>query len=327
MNRINKFVTLGYAFTLVAAIICLIFNFATIFVMHSSLDWIPVVIFVTYRAQDLILFYFIILISACALILLLTKQLKPVLKGLIFITPLAAGLLLLFMVVVPNLIIIMPVSKSQAFLDIINVGGGIFILIAIILLITSISAIFSDKNLIGYLILVILFVCGALTAEFIHESGHAIFVILSGGTVTEFVPIPWMVGGHWTAGYVGFTGVPENLVPLVMIGSEIFQWISLAILCPILFFHSKIKIRKYLIYWFLFAWVDFPLYSINNALGIPHWFFFGGLNGDVLQFCSLTGFPLWLMIIFAILQLVLGSIFLYKIRRKTDLIVNTNQII
>ncbi|HUY00971.1 MAG TPA: hypothetical protein VMV49_15520 [Candidatus Deferrimicrobium sp.] len=327
MNRINKFVTLGYAFSLLAAIICLIFNCATVFVMHSSLDWIPVIIFVTYRAQDLILFYFVICISSCALILLLIKKLKPVLKALFFVTPFAAGLLLLFMLLVPNVIIVVPVSTSQAFLDTINVGGWIFILIAVILVITSLSAIFSDKKLISYLILVILFVCGALTAEFIHESGHAIFVILSGGTVTEFVPIPWMVGGHWIAGYVSFTGVPENLVPLVMIGSEIFQWISLAILCPVLFFHPKIKIRKYLICWFLFAWVDFPLYTINNALAIPHWFFFGGLNGDVLQFCNLTGFPLWVMIIFAILQLVLGSIFLYKILRKKDAIVNTNQVI
>ena len=58
--------------------------------------------------------------------------------------------------------------------------------------------------------------------------------------------------------------------------------------------------------------LDFPLYVINNSIGLPHWFLIGGINGDLIMFSTLTGFPLWILIILACSQLLITGLIFYK---------------
>ena len=62
----------------------------------------------------------------------------------------------------------------------------------------------------------------------------------------------------------------------------------------------------------MITWLDFPLYTINNSMGIPHWFLIGGIEGDIIAFCANTSFPLFIMIIFACIQLACGIILAWK---------------
>jgi uncharacterized membrane protein YdcZ (DUF606 family) len=122
------------------------------------------------------------------------------------------------------------------------------------------------------------------------------------------------------AGYVAWRYVPSELIPLVMMGGEIFQWISIPIMLAIIKFKRWNKwITLFLVLTVIVAWLDFPLYSINNTFGIPHWFLIGGSSGDIIKFTNITGFPLLIMNLFALLQLSIGIIIIYfKIFRNRE---------
>jgi hypothetical protein len=178
------------------------------------------------------------------------------------------------------------------------------------------------KKLLKYMKLSVVIVGALLLSEFIHETGHAFFVLVSGGTITAFFPFPIVIGGSFTAGFVGYTNVPVILEPLVLMGGEIFQWV--AILTIITFFHFKPKYQNslFMLLLLLIALLDFPLYTINNSIGLPHWFVIGSSDGDITRFSRLTGFPLWILIIFSCVQLSITYLIFdrLKIRQTQQLI-------
>ena len=120
-----------------------------------------------------------------------------------------------------------------------------------------------------------------------------------------------LLGGEFTAGYVGFSNVPTNLIPLVILGGEIFQWISIGVILMFLYFKPKYRRNIFIITLLVIAFLDFPLYVINNLIGLPHWFFLGSTKGDLMIFSTLTGFPLWVLFILAIVQILLMAVIFY----------------
>jgi hypothetical protein len=178
------------------------------------------------------------------------------------------------------------------------------------------------KKLLKYMKLSVVIVGVLLLSEFIHETGHAFFVIVSGGNITAFFPFPIVIGGSFTAGFVGYTNVPFFLEPLVLMGGEIFQWVTILIILTLFYFHPKYQKSLFLLLLLLIALLDFPLYTINNSIGLPHWFVIGSNDGDVMRFSRLTGFPLWILIMFSCVQLsITYSIFIkLKIHQTEQLI-------
>ena len=61
----------------------------------------------------------------------------------------------------------------------------------------------------------------------------------------------------------------------------------------------------------IIAIFDFPLYTITNSVGLPHWFLIGSSHGDILMFSTLSGFPLFILMIIAVLQLIMGVVLIY----------------
>ncbi len=324
METKAKILSIGQFAVLITAIICLIFNLEIIYIMHSSLGELPIVIYVIYYARDLILFYVIILLSALTLFFVFIQKASKLLRILVLGTPIIMAFLLLLVFQAPQSIILFPKGSGTTELEALYGGGWISITLAIAsIIISSIFLIskksFSKPNMKKLLIFLGFLLIGGLVAEFFHESGHALFVLISGGTVTQFIPIPWFIGGEWVAGFVSYTGVPINLEPLVLLGSEIVQWSSIIFLALILHFRPTIKGNRFIWGWFIFAWLDFPLYAINNSMGISHWFLFGGSRGDIISFCYITGFPLWIMIMLACVQLFFGTLVIYKNMKKPKL--------
>ncbi|MFX0022225.1 MAG: hypothetical protein ACFE9S_07850 [Candidatus Hermodarchaeota archaeon] len=172
------------------------------------------------------------------------------------------------------------------------------------------------KKILKYLKTLSVIVGALLLSEFIHESGHAFFTIISGGKVTAFFPFPVIIGGVFTAGFVGYTNVPPTLEPLVLMGGEIFQWITIVFILTYLYFKSKYRQNLFLLVLLLIALLDFPLYTINNSIGLPHWFIIGSNNGDVIRFSILTGFPLWILIIFSCVQLSITYLIFFKFKNN-----------
>lgn len=314
MMEIQRKVTLiGHLILLISALICIILNFRMIHIAHSALNGLPVIIYVTYFTRDSIIFYIIIIFSTIVVFLVWLNK-RGFLLRILNLSQIFLYLIFLYLLYwTPHLTIVIPVSSAPAILEHIYEGGWIFIGLLILQISIAIFYIVMDKISKKYLIGLFFIFCGAFVAEFVHESGHAFFTYLSGGTVLEFIPFPIFRDGQWIAGLVVYAGVPAHLEPLVLLGSEILQWVLLAGISVILVLYPNLKYRSFFIGIFIFAWLDFPLYTINNALGIPHWFFFGGVEGDVVRFCALTGFPLEVMIVFALVQIALGVVFLYKI--------------
>ena len=166
------------------------------------------------------------------------------------------------------------------------------------------------------------FIIAVFLSTLIHESGHAILVLLSGGSVTYFGALPWQ-------GYVSWTGVPEQWIPIVQLGGFIAQHSYLLLFAGLLYLERTKKletdtntyialVRYVLIIVAILAWLDFPAYTLNNFAGLPHWFFMGSANGDVVAFCQQTNVREGIMSGLAILEIAVGLGIIYK--RNPDLI-------
>lgn len=314
-EKFQKGLLIIYVTILVLGLIFLSVNLDVVSVIHSRMGMLWVITYETYSSIETSLFYFLVVCTLVNIFLLLIKKVKVNTSLIIALISIFALIIILLFILNPHSIILFPIGAPPTRLDYINIGGyigislyGVFILINFIYLI--LEGKFSRYTLFLLIIIGVLFL-----SDFIHELGHATFVLLSGGEITEFYPFPVLLGGEFAAGYVGFQNVPSNLVPLVLLGGEIFQWIVLSSITLILWrFKPKGKLRIFLILLLLIAWLDFPLYTINNAMGIPHWFLIGGIEGDIITFCANTGFPLYIMIILASIQLILGIILIWKLK-------------
>lgn len=308
-EHLNKVTTFMYLGILGIALVSLALNVQTIKVIHDKAsEFLPVVKHATYTSTDVALFYVIIGLTSINFLLHIFYEDKVLSRILTYLTPVASGLMLFLIFMNPHYLLFHPTGLPPTHFDTLPIGGVIAtILLCFIIMNASINLLYEEKLLKYYSTGGMLGIA-AYVSLLIHECGHAVFVLLLGGTVTAFNPFPAPSG---SAGYVMFHGVSESAIPLVLLGGAIFQWITLALLLLVMSFYPHHEVTPFLKSTFIFSWLDFPLYVLNNAAQLPHWFVIGSTEGDLLRFSTLTGFSYQIMIVLAILQLIIGLPVIY----------------
>jgi len=249
-----------------------------------------------------------------SIIFSISERYVKIRKILLKFNPIFATLLILTIFLNPHLIIIEP-AGSPTRLDYLNLGGILLTILLISLIIINVFYLIWDKSIKKYLILLGIFIVALWVSEVIHESGHAIFVLISGGQITAFMPFPSLIGNEINAGYVFFEGVPLSLQPLVLLGGEIFQWITVIVVISLLYFKKwSSPINLFLKSILIISWLDFPLYTINNMLELPHWFILGSSRGDILNISALTEIPMLIFLIIGIIQIVFGLFLFFYLK-------------
>lgn len=298
---------------LIFGIIFLLLNLSIISVTHAKAsESLPVEKFETYSSLNISLFYILIFLLIVNLLSIKVHKLKAFRPYVFSFTPIIILISIFLLILSPHSMILNPSGWPPTRLDSIELGGVILLALVSLVLINTLFQLYLEGFMKKYLITLGMVVGALLFSDLIHESGHAILALLSGGEITEFYPFPVLLGGEFAAGYVGFSNVPSNLVPLVLLGGEIFQWITIGILLIFLYFKPKYRNNLFIATLLFIGLLDFPLYVINNSIGLPHWFFIGGINGDLIMFSILTGFPLWVLIILACVQLIITGLIFYK---------------
>ncbi|MFX1327675.1 MAG: hypothetical protein ACFE91_05955 [Promethearchaeota archaeon] len=293
------------------SIVILVLNVNFISVIYSWSDSLPVLTTKTYSAIEVSLLFVIIILTIVNALSISFDTLKPVKPYIISFTPFISVILLILLIFNPHAIAINPKNRPPVQLDNIEIGGIFFMILSISFTACTFTLLYLEGYMKPYFLSICLVIGALLLSDFIHEGGHALIAIFSGGKVIEFYPFPVLLGGEFTAGYVGFSDVPTNLVPLVILGGEIFQWISIGLILTFLYFKPKYRKNIFILALLLIAFLDFPLYVINNLIGLPHWFFLGSTNGDLMIFSTLTGFPLWALFILALVQLLFFVVIFY----------------
>ncbi|MFX0104760.1 MAG: hypothetical protein ACFE75_04665, partial [Candidatus Hodarchaeota archaeon] len=310
MPRNKKMILIIYAIIATIAIAFLFFNLDIFYVSHASSGMLPIITYETYSSIETSFLFILIALIGISSYVYLTKRLQRLESlRILFISLLSliSIIFLLLLAVNPHFLIILP--RGNAPTRIIEIFPGLIIIIILFIafFVNTLYIIQKEGYLSKYFIALALFVGALLMSHAIHESGHALFTVLSGGQVIEFYPLPIFQDGYLRTGYVSYQNVPSFLIPLVYLGGEILQWVMIPIILVILF---RVRIPRiitvFLTFLLAISWLDFPLYVINNSLGLPHWFVIGCAHGDVIQFTILTAFPLWAMLIFAFLQLAVG---------------------
>ncbi|MFW9938832.1 MAG: hypothetical protein ACFFD5_14380 [Candidatus Thorarchaeota archaeon] len=329
---IKKISNLFFLVILAISILTLFLNINIFSVMHQkSSGGLPVIVYDTYSSIETTLIYLIIILCVINSFFILYKKLDKYSLYPVFFTPIISFSAILLFITYPHLLIINPSGQPPTLVESIEFGGFLMITLVVALIINSFLILYDKGLLKNYSIGIIMLIISLLVSHFIHETGHAFFVLISGGTITHYYPFPIIFNGQLTTGYVTFTNIPSYLVPLVLLGGEIFQWLLIVILAFVLL---RIKLRNslrlFLTFLFLVSWLDFPLYVINNSIGLPHWFIIGSTEGDIINFTNLTKFPLWGMIIIAIFQLCVGILVfsrnLYKKNIKGEIWIATESI-
>jgi len=320
-NQIQKVLIYSNFVILVIAITFLFLNFDFISLIHAKAsESLPVQVFETYSTLETSILYILILLVVGNLLTIKVRYIKPLKPYIISLTPLIAIISIVLLILNPHTMILAPIGWPPTQLDNIELGGILVIILFGTFVVNSLFQIYLEGKIKSYLKVLGLIIAALLLSDFIHESGHANLVLLAGGEITAFYPFPVLLGGEFNAGYVGFSNVPSNLRPLVILGGEIFQWITVCLILIFLYFKPKYRKNVFVLTILFIALLDFPLYTINNSIGLPHWFLVGSTNGDIMIFSALTGFPLWALLILACSQLLLtGIIFyilLFKNKRK-----------
>ncbi len=303
---------------IVIALILVILNINVISVIHArESESLPVIKYETYTSMELSLFYFIIILAAINIILIIFKRFEQIRPYFFALTPIILIILLIFLNLNPHSIIINPTGWPPTQLDVLEIGAIFAIILQIFLAIDSIVMLYREGFLKKYFYFIVILIAAFLLSDLIHEGGHAFFILISGGNITQFYPFPVIMGGEFNAGFVSYSNVPSSFVPLVLLGGEIFQWLTLGIVTGILYLRKPKKPLKFLLAILLILSIlDFPLYAINNSMGFPHWFLIGSTNGDIIMFSALTEFPLLILLIVAVIQLILGVLLLYYLIYK-----------
>ncbi|MFX0001834.1 MAG: hypothetical protein ACFE9Q_11905 [Candidatus Hodarchaeota archaeon] len=313
-EKLKNFVIYFNIVILVFGIVFLLLNIDMISVVHAKAgELIPVEVYETYSTLETSLIYILILFTIVNMLSIKISYLKPLKPYIISLTPIVAILSILLFFLNPHTIILSPKGWPPTHFDYIEIGGTITIILFSGFIGLSIFQIYLEGIIKNYFITVGLILGGLLLSDFIHEGGHAIITLLAGGEINAFYPFPVLLGGEFAAGYVGFSNVPSNLTPLVTLGGEIFQWMVVSIILIILYFKPKYRKNVFILTLLFIGLLDFPLYVINNSIGLPHWFLVGGTYGDIMKFSDLTGFPMWAFIILACVQLVITGLIFYKL--------------
>jgi len=292
-------------------------------VIHAKAsESLPVQVYETYSSIETSILFLLLILSIANLLSIRLRFLKPLKPYIISLTPIIAIISILLLILNPHSMILVPSGWPPTQLDKIELGGILTIILVNIFIASSFLQIYIEGNMVRYLKALGLIIGALLVSDFIHESGHAIIALFAGGEITEFYPFPVLLGGEFAAGYVGFSNVSTNLIPLVLLGGEIFQWITICTILIFLYFKPKYRRNLFIITVLFMGMLDFPLYTINNSVGLPHWFLIGGTTGDIIMFSTLTKFPLWILIIAAIIQLLITGVIFYILFFKNRKITN-----
>ncbi len=299
---------------LVFGITLLLLNINMISVIHAKAsEWLPVLVYETYSTLETSFLYLLILLLIVNILFIKIRDLKPFKPYIISLTPIVAIISMLLLFLNPHTMILNPKGWPPTLFDRIELGGIITIILFCCFTVITIFQIYLEGIIKNYLKTVGLIIGALLLSDFAHESGHAIIAILASGEIEVFYPFPVLLGGEFNAGYVGFSNVSSNLIPLVILGGEIFQWIIVSIIIVILHFKPKYRKNIFILTLLFIGLLDFPLYVINNSMGLPHWFLVGSTNGDIMIFSALTNFPIWAFNIIAFGQLLITGLILYKL--------------
>jgi len=306
---------------IILCIVILILNFNFAFIRHNNLGpALPVVTYVHYVNWKMLNFYLMVLLNVINIISLILINTKKVRKIVLSLTPIISFFSIILIITNPDYMILFPEGKPLTKVEFLELGGYMYIMIACGFILLTLFTIYQEGFIKKYSQYMGLILGVWFLSTFIHENGHAIFVIISGGEITKYAPLPFLDFNNF-AGFVAWRNVPIQFIPLVMMGGEILQWIMIPVFLILLKFKSH---NKWLILFLkllvIVTWLDFPFYTINNTLGIPHWFLMGEASGDIITFTNITGFPLWVMNVLAIIQLVIGLIIIYfKIIKNTSI--------
>ncbi|MHA1196272.1 MAG: hypothetical protein ACTSRH_09800 [Promethearchaeota archaeon] len=316
---------------LLSSLLLLSLNIDFFTVIHAKAsEFLPVLKEETYTTVQVSIFYIIIILSAIYLMFNNFSKFEFLKKKVNFLILITSSIVLIIEIFNPHSIIINPTGFPPTSLKTVCLGLFLSLIMLGLMIIISLRVLIVEKISKKSKILILLLILGTLSSDFIHEMGHVFFVILSCGKVIKFYPFPILLGGEFNAGYVNFTGVSKQFLPLVLLGGEIFQWVLIIIISIILHLKQNMGlwIKYYLEILLFFAWLDFPLYTINNVIGLPHWFLIGSSNGDIISFSNLIGIPILIFIILALSQLCIGILFLIKIikvkKKKNDSKINEN---
>lgn len=319
-NMNKKLIFYLYLTLLVLTGIALIIDLNVISVIHSrSGQNLPVITEETYGFQGLSISYFLGLLIISNLILMKIEEYKRLRNIIVPLTTIVAFILISVLFINPQILILFPSGFPPTQLENVLIGGFLIIIISIGFIVNSILMIYQEGNFRPYLIALLSMILAAFLAGFIHETGHLLFGVLGGGVVETYIPLPTIRDGQFILGLVIINGVPTALQPLFLLGGEILQWITIAFILIISYKIPHLKQNLFLSFLLLICWLDFPLYTINNFFGLPHWFLVGEAEGDIINLASLVGIDYWIFILLAIVQLAVGSIIVFR-RIKNSLI-------
>ncbi len=313
----SKISNIGNFLILILGIIFLILNFNFMYIKHNTWGSLPVIIYVFYENSQVIPFYLLIFLSVINIITnLFVKIIK--LRVLIYsIQSLIAFFSIILLFINPQFLILFPQGSTPTNLEYLEIGGYLYIISTLVFIGLTFHTLNRERYLKRYFQYTSLLIVALLLSSFIHENGHAFFVLISGGEITGYAPFPFLDWKNF-AGYVNFQNVPDEFYILVMMGGEIFQWVFIFLVGFILYFKKfNFWVNRFLIFLMIIAWLDFPLYSINNTFGLPHWFIFGSKTGDIVIVSSTIGLDMLYFNILAITQLIIGALIIYfKVIRK-----------
>jgi len=318
-NKFNKYRVdiFGNLFFIIFSSILLILNFNFMYVLHQSSGMLKIVFYEFYKNAQLLPFYIIITVSLVNIISLLFINKQKIRVALLSIQPLISIFSIIIMFINPQFLIPFLQGVSSTKLEYLELGGYLYILLSLFFMSFIIFEIQREEFLKSYLKYLSIIIAVFFFSSFVHENGHAFFILITGGRITGYAPLPVLDFKNF-AGYVCYQGVPTEFLPLVMMGGEIFQWISILVIGSLLKFKKFNKsVELFLSLAIIISWLDFPLYSINNTFGLPHWFIFGSSSGDIVNVSTMLGIDMLYFNLLAITQLSIGAIIIYfKIIRK-----------
>lgn len=157
-----------------------------------------------------------------------------------------------------------------------------------------------------------------LVMDFVHEFGHAIWGVSSGGTLT-YMKIAYFeiyprvaIDSQFNLGSARVNGIPTNFGRgLYLLGgsltTNIVSWLLALILLK-----TKIRYKTKIALSIpgLFGLLDLPLYVILPQIGLHHWVFLGGCTPEPLIGARMMGIPDPAFYI-AVVLTTLGLVFLY----------------
>lgn len=313
-HRIDIF---GNLLFIIFSSILLILNFDFMYVLHQSSGMLKIVFYQLYNNVQLLPFYIIITGALINISSLLFVNKQKIRVAVLSIQPLVFIFSIIIIFINPQFLIPFLQGVSLTKLEYLELGGYFYILLSLFFTSFLIYEIQREGFLRKYLKFLSILIAVFFFSSFVHENGHAFFILITGGRITCYVPLPFLDFKNF-AGYVCFQGVPTEFLPLVMMGGEIFQWTSILLIGLVLKFKKFNKsVELFLSLAIIISWLDFPLYSINNTFGLPHWFIFGSSSGDIVNVSTMLGIDMFYFNLLAITQLTIGVIIIYyKIIRK-----------